>query len=104
MSATAGPAGMNGHLKTRVISDFGNITVTFPLPEDQEPGMENDKREPNHIEISSDNVLYGSSDKGSQIVLGTEITFGVHPRFLQENVDIYATWLPDVSFASTLYG
>lgn len=95
-------AAINGRLTNRVVSDFGDFTAIFPIPADREPGSANDKRKPNEIELFSDNVLYGSPGNGSQVVLGTEITFGLDIKLLQLILLRYETWLPDVSYHGTI--
>lgn len=100
VSGTTGTteAEINGRLRTRVVSDFGNFTANFPLPdEEQNPGAENGNRAPNQVEVFSDNVLYGSSGKGSEIVLGTEISFGMRTRMFQGYLRKAEVLLPDVS-------
>lgn len=99
-------AAFNGRLRTRVVSDFGDFVANFPLPEDSEVGSQNDHRNSNQIEVFSDNVLYGSTENGSQIVLGTEINFGMRTRLDQMYLErngfakppaYLETWLPEVS-------
>ncbi|KAF7557956.1 hypothetical protein G7Z17_g343 [Cylindrodendrum hubeiense] len=70
-------APLNGHLKTRVISDFGDFESVFPEPDQEDGLLAEDKRDKNEIDISDDNILYGSTEDGGKITLGTYLTFGL---------------------------
>lgn len=91
-------APFNGRLETRVISDFGNFTASFP-PQKNETivGMYNSKRNVNQISIPPSNVIYASSGTGGKIAIGSYITFGL---VVEAGEDYYSTELVDVSAPS----
>lgn len=74
---TDSAAPLNGRLKARVISDFGDFESVFPEPDQNDGQLAQDKRDKNVIDISDDNIMYGSTDDGGKIILGTYFTFGL---------------------------
>ncbi|KAI1340016.1 hypothetical protein F5Y15DRAFT_423445 [Xylariaceae sp. FL0016] len=68
----------NGRLETRTITDFGNFTIYYPVHQDEEnhEGFTDDRRL-NEITIPDTNIMYGASEEGGQIAIGSRIQFGV---------------------------
>ncbi|KAH8655299.1 hypothetical protein BX600DRAFT_525229 [Xylariales sp. PMI_506] len=71
-------APFNGQLESRVISDLGSFTVTFPPEQDTTVSTPfQGDRDKNMISIPDSNVLYSSSGQGGQISVGAYLTLGV---------------------------
>ncbi|KAM0471051.1 hypothetical protein ACHAPX_009621 [Trichoderma viride] len=71
----------NGRLQTRILSDFGDSTLYFPIS-NAEPNMSLAKRSKNNIAISKSDVLYNGLGNGGRIALSSIVTFGLKSRLL----------------------
>lgn len=75
-------ASFNGRLTTRIITDLGDFQANFPPLGNPPEGVYNEKRQQNKLSIPEDDVLYGTSNGGGQIAIGTDLTFGLKFEFL----------------------
>ncbi|CAM1509829.1 Fc.00g001640.m01.CDS01 [Cosmosporella sp. VM-42] len=87
-------AALNGLLRARVVTDFGDFTSVFPDPDRSKV---NDDREQNKIEILEDNVLYGSYGDGGTVAIGTYLKFGLKLTLLESYMPSIEFALPDIS-------
>lgn len=74
-------ASFNGRLTTRIVTDLGDFQANFPPPENPPEGVYNGKRQQNKLSIPDDDILYGTSNSGGQIAIGTYLTFGLKMEF-----------------------
>ncbi|UKZ58865.1 uncharacterized protein TrAtP1_000187 [Trichoderma atroviride] len=74
-------ASFNGRLTTRIITDLGDFQANFPPPENLPNEAYNDKRQQNKISIPENDILYGTSNDGGHIAIGTNLIFGLKLEF-----------------------
>ncbi|KAJ5124812.1 uncharacterized protein N7515_008637 [Penicillium bovifimosum] len=67
-----------GHLETRVIQDFSNVTAYWPIdfPESGKP--ESGKFTPNEILVNNNKKVWYSDGDGGKLAVGTFLRFGVN--------------------------
>ncbi|KAK6449201.1 hypothetical protein FP744_10005451 [Trichoderma asperellum] len=78
----------NGRLTTRIVTDLGDFQANFPPPENPPEGAYNDKRQQNKLSIPNDDILYGTTNSGGQIAIGTQLKFGLKLDLVARN-DIF---------------
>lgn len=71
----------NGRLQTRILSDFGDSTLYFPIS-NAESDMRPAKRSKNNIIVSKADVLYNGLGNGGRIALSSGVTFGLKSKLL----------------------
>ncbi|KAM0518034.1 hypothetical protein ACHAPE_004436 [Trichoderma viride] len=71
----------NGRLQTRILSDFGDSTLYFPISKTESDAAPK-KRDGNRIVVPKNNVLYNGLGYGRRIALSSIVTFGLKSKLL----------------------